>query len=70
VLGGIIVKNAITMSTKTKRKATKTKSDLDFISHAENLLIEKEKRYQRTIRGPQVEKLTTLKETKKRGKRK
>jgi len=70
VHGGIIVEKALTMSTKTKRKAIKNKSDLDFISHAENLLIEKEKRYQRTIRGPQVEKLTTLKETKKRGKRK
>lgn len=68
--GFIIVKNAFVMSAKTKRKSTKTKSDLDFISHAENLLIEKEKRYQRTILGPQVEKLTTLKETKKRGKRK
>jgi hypothetical protein len=58
------------MSTKTKRKSTKTKSDLDFISNAENLLIEKEKRYQRIVRGPQVEKLTMLKESKKRGKRK
>jgi hypothetical protein len=43
---------------------------LDFISNAENLLIEKEKRYQRIVRGPQVEKLTMLKESKKRGKRK
>lgn len=58
------------MTIKAKRKTTKTKSDLEFISHAENLLIEKEKRYQRTVRGPQVEKLTTLKETKKRSKRK
>ena len=60
----------MSMSTKTKRKTTKTKSDLEFISNAENLLIEKEKRYQRTVRGPQVEKLTTLRETKKRSKRK
>ncbi|MFN9596608.1 MAG: hypothetical protein ACK560_07450 [Bacteroidota bacterium] len=58
------------MSTKTKRKSTKTKSDLDFISNTENLLIEKEKRYQRTVMRPQVEKLTMLKESKKRGKRK
>ncbi|MFN5324309.1 MAG: hypothetical protein ACK5C5_05270 [Bacteroidota bacterium] len=58
------------MSLKTKKRTTKTKSDLEFISNSENLLIEKEKRYQRTIRGPQVEKLTTLKETRKRSKRK
>ena len=58
------------MATKTKRKITKTKSDIEFISRSENLLIEKEKRYQREDRRPQVEKLTTLKESKKRGKKK
>ncbi len=58
------------MATKTKRKTTKTKSDLEFISRSENLLIEKEKRYQREDRRPQVEKLTTLKETKKPRKKK
>jgi hypothetical protein len=58
------------MATKTKRKTTKTKSDIEFISRSENLLIEKEKRYQREDRRPQVEKLTTLKETKKPRKKK
>jgi hypothetical protein len=58
------------MATKTKRKTTKTKSDIEFISRSENLLIEKEKRYQREDRRPQVEKLTTLKETKKQRKKK
>ncbi|MFM7078313.1 MAG: hypothetical protein ACKOYC_00830 [Bacteroidota bacterium] len=58
------------MATKTKRKISKTKSDIEFISRSENLLIEKEKRYQREDRRPQVEKLTTLKESKKRGKKK
>lgn len=58
------------MATKTKRKTTKNKSDLEFISRSENLLIEKEKRYQREDRRPQVEKLTTLKETKKPRKKK
>ena len=38
----------------------------ELIKGKENLLIEKEKRYQREDRKPQVEKLTTLKETKKR----
>ena len=58
------------MATKTKRKTTKTKSDIEFISRSENLLIEKEKRYQREDRRPQVEKLTTLKEAKKPRKKK
>jgi hypothetical protein len=38
----------------------------DMIKGKENLLIEKEKRYQREVRGPQVEKQTLLKETKKK----
>ncbi len=52
----------------SKRKL-KTLADLEMIKGAENLLIEKEKRYQTTLkknRRPQVEKLTTLKETKKK----
>jgi hypothetical protein len=54
------------MSTKTKKKQpAKGKADLEFISNAENLLIEKEKRYQRKQPRAQVENLTTLKETKK-----
>ena len=55
-------------SIKTKKKAKTTKADLEFISGKENLLIEKEKRYQTELkknRRPQVEKQTQLKEIKK-----
>jgi hypothetical protein len=56
-------------STKTKRKTGKTKADLEIIAGQENLLIDKEKRYQTQLeksRRPQVEKLTQLKETRKK----
>jgi len=47
-------------------KPVKSKADLEMIKGKENLLIEKEKRYQRVNLGPQVENQTTLKETKKK----
>ena len=53
---------------KSKRKVS-PKKDPKLISSDENLKIEKEKRYQdqlRKNRKPQVEKLTQLKETKKK----
>ncbi|HMT28637.1 MAG TPA: hypothetical protein PKD91_05090 [Bacteroidia bacterium] len=56
-------------NSKTKTRTKKTLADLEMIKGAENLLIEKEKRYQselRKARRPQVEKLTLLKETKKK----
>jgi len=56
-------------NSKTKSKPKKTMADLEMIKGAENLLIEKEKRYQTTLkknRRPQVEKLTMLRETKKK----
>ena len=56
-------------NTKTRKKVSKTKADLEMISGQENLLIEKEKRYQtelKKMRRPQVEKLTALKEPKKK----
>jgi hypothetical protein len=56
-------------NTKTKKRVTTTKADLEMISGQENLLIEKEKRYQtelKKMRRPQVEGLTTIKETKKK----
>ncbi len=56
-------------NTKTPKKVSKTKADLEMIAGKENLLIEKEKRYQtelKKMRRPQVEKLTALKETKKK----
>lgn len=54
-----------------KRKTEKhtSKADLELIAAKENLLIEKEKRFQeplRKMRKPQVEKLTTLKESRKK----
>lgn len=54
-----------------KRKVTpaKTKADLEMISASENFKIEKEKSYhkeQKKMRRPQVEKLTQLKESKKK----
>ena len=55
-------------NTKTPKRVSKTKADLEMIAGKENLLIDKEKRYQtelKKMRRPQVEKLTTLKETKK-----
>lgn len=56
-------------NTKTKRKKVTTTADLELIKNTEGLLIEKEKRYQtelKKMRRPQVEKLTQLKETKKK----
>jgi hypothetical protein len=56
-------------NSKTKKGAVKTKADLELIAGKESLLIEKEKRYQTELkknRRPQVEKLTALKETKKK----
>lgn len=56
-------------NSKTKSKSVKTLADLEMIKGAESLVIDKEKRYQTTLkknRRPQVEKLTTLKETKKK----
>ncbi len=56
-------------SLKAKKKVTKTKADLEMISAQENLLIDKEKRYQTELkkrRRPQVEGLTTIKESKKK----
>ena len=56
-------------SKKRKTAPRKTKADLEMIVGAENLLIEKEKRYQtelKKMRRPQVEGLTTIKETKKK----
>lgn len=56
-------------SKKRKVVPLKTKADLEMISRTENLLIEKEKRFQTELkksRRPQVEKLTMLKETKKK----
>ena len=55
-------------SLKAKKKVTKTKADTEMIAAQENLLIDKEKRYQTELkkrRRPQVEKLTLLKEPKK-----
>ncbi len=58
------------MSGKKRKTIPKTtKADLEMISGSENLLIEKEKRFQSILkksRRPQVEKLTTLKETRKK----
>lgn len=54
---------------KRKSKKHLSKADLEIVAAAENLLIEKEKRFQeplRKMRKPQVEKLTTLKETRKK----
>lgn len=57
---------------KTEHMATKKKAkSIDpgkkqMIKGKESLLIEKEKRYQREVRGPQVEQQTLLKETKKK----
>lgn len=54
-------------SKKRKVVPLKTKADLEMISRTENLLIEKEKRFQTELkksRRPQVEKLTMLKKTK------
>jgi hypothetical protein len=56
------------VSKKAKKKTGTTKADLEIKARKENLLIEKEKRYQvelKKMRRPQVEKLTTLKEKKK-----
>lgn len=54
------------MAGKKKPSPKAKKNDRDLIRSAENLRIDKEKRYQRTILGPQVENQTTLKETKKK----
>jgi hypothetical protein len=43
----------------------KTKADLELIKGANNLLIDKQKSYQRKVKGPQVENQTMLKEAKK-----
>ena len=50
---------------KKSLQSGKDKDDKRLKSSKENLLIEKEKRYQRKVKGPQVENQTTLKETKK-----
>ncbi len=42
----------------------------EFVKAEENLKIESEKRFQRKMKRPQVEKLTLLKETKKPGSKK
>ena len=47
-------------------KKSATKKDKRLTKSKENLLIEKEKRYQRKVKGPQVENQTQLKETKKK----
>jgi len=49
-------------------KKSASKTDKRLTSSKENLLIEKEKRYQRKVKGPQVEQQTQLKETKKKAK--
>jgi len=52
----------------SKKKSTApviTKADLDMIKNSENLLIDKEKRYQRKDLKPQVEQQTQLRESKK-----
>ena len=54
-----------------KRKAEKqiSKADFEIMAASENMLIEKEKRFQeplRKMRRPQVEKLTTMKESRKK----
>ncbi|MBK7389804.1 MAG: hypothetical protein IPN13_09620 [Bacteroidetes bacterium] len=56
-------------SKKRKLTSSKTKADLVMIAATENFRIEKEKSYhneQKKMRRPQVEKLTLLKETKKK----
>lgn len=54
------------MAGKKKPSPKGKKNDPELMRSAENLRIEKEKRYQRTVLGPQVENQTTLKETKKK----
>jgi len=49
---------------KTQKKDKVGKSEM--IKGKENLLIEKEKRFQQKVRRPQVEKQTLLKESKKK----
>jgi hypothetical protein len=54
------------MATKKKTSGIKkSKADIEMLKSSENFLIEKEKRYQKKVRGPQVEQQTVLKETKK-----
>ncbi len=56
-------------SKKRKLSPTKTKADVEMVAAANNFRIEKEKSYhtdQKKMRRPQVEKLTLLKETKKK----
>jgi hypothetical protein len=56
-------------SKKAPRKKVNSKADIKIIADAESLLIEKEKRYQDQLkknRRPQVEKLSMLKEAKKK----
>ncbi len=53
----------------TQKKASgkiQNKADIEILKSSENFLIEKEKRYQRKVKGPQVENQTTLRETKKK----
>lgn len=54
------------MAGKKKPSPKGQKNDPELTRSAENLRIEKEKRYQRTVLGPQVENQTTLKEAKKK----
>lgn len=55
------------MATKKKAPGRKqSKADIEMLKSTENFLIEKEKRYQKKIKGPQVEQQTILRETKKK----
>lgn len=59
-------RKTIMATKKTTSGRKQTKPEIEFLKSSENLLIEKEKRYQKKLKRPQVENLTMLKETKKK----
>jgi hypothetical protein len=66
----IYIKPIIMATPKSLKKKSQASSPdtgkRELIKGKENLLIDKEKRYQKKIKGPQVENQTMLKETKKK----
>lgn len=65
-IGNEILNLNVMATRKNAAGKSKSKADLEILKSSENFLIEKEKRYQKKVRRPQVENLTTLKETKKK----